>query len=164
MSKRTQRSIRGILFGTALAVVLGAIAPFAATAQQMNPMVKEQLDRIPTGEEGVNQILEPMKTRLDLSDAQVAEVKPIVEELVAGMESGKADLESGETTIMKFMMQMNMQGEAAAKEIEQHLTEPQLAEYEAMRAEQKQRMMEERRKAMQAMMKARQDEAAVGNN
>jgi len=55
---------------------------------------------------------------------------------------------------------MNMQGEAAATEVEQHLTETQLVEYTAMREEQKMRMMEERRKAMQAMMKARQAEAA----
>ncbi len=160
MTKRIQRSIELVAIVAGLALAIGALAPTSAEAQ-MNPMMKEQLDRIPTGEEGVKQILDPMTERLQLTDDQLTEVRPIVEGLVSDMESAKAKLETGETTIMKFMMEMNMQGEAAATQIEQHLTETQLAEYTAMREEQKMRMMEERRKAMQAMMKARQEAAAA---
>ena len=158
MTKRTLRLERWAACALAMAVVLGAAT--TATAQ-MNPMMKEQLDRIPTGEAGVKSILDPMTERLSLSAEQIDQVRPIIVEMVSNMESAKAKLESGETTIMKFMMEMNMQGEAAATEVEQHLSEEQLAEYSAMRAEQKLRMQEERRKAMQQMMKARQEAAAA---
>jgi hypothetical protein len=160
MTNRIQRSIERAAIAAGLVLAIGALAPLASDAQ-MNPMMKEQLDRMPTGEEGVKQILAPMTERLQLTDDQLTEVRPIVEGLVADMASARSKLETGETTIMKFMMEMNMQGEAAATQIEQHLTETQLAEYAAMREEQKMRMMEERRKAMQAMMKARQEAAAA---
>lgn len=150
-------------FALALALVTaGALAPSSAEAQ-MNPMMKERLDRIPTGEEGIKEILDPMTARLGLSKEQVAEVRPIVADLVSTMESAKGKLESGETTVMKFMMEVNAAGESTATEIEQHLDEKQLEEYAAMRQEQKVRMMEERRKAMQAMMKARQEAAAAAS-
>lgn len=146
-------------------LVLAAAAAWlfvaSAASAQMNEMMKEQLDRIPSGEEGVRQILDPMTARLQLSDEQVGEVRPIIEGLVSDMQSAKSRLESGESTVMKFMMEMNLKGEAAATQVEQYLDERQLAEYAEMREEQKLRMAEERRKAMQQMMKARQEAAAA---
>jgi len=155
-----RRAVSAVAVACALLAGLVIGQPMAAIAQ-VNPMMKEQLDRIPTGESGVKQILDPMTQRLSLTDEQVGEVRPIIVDLVSNMASAKSKLESGETTIMKFMMEMNMQGEAAATQVEQHLNEAQLAEYTTMREEQKLRMMEERRKAMQQMMKARQAEAAA---
>jgi hypothetical protein len=102
-----------------------------------------------------------MTARLDLSEKQVEEIRPIVGELVSSFESAKGKFETGEYTVMKMMMEMNAQGERAATLVEPHLSETQLAEYQAMRSEQKARMMDERRKAMQDMMKARQAEAAA---
>lgn len=155
------RVITGLVAAASVLLAAGVLAPSDVGAQ-VNPMMKEQLDRIPTGDEGVKQILDPMTERLGLTADQLKEVRPIVADLVSTMESSKAKLESGETTIMKFMMEMNASGESAATQIEQHLDEKQLTEYAAMREEQKQRMMDERRKAMQDMMKARQAEAAAG--
>jgi len=151
---------RAAALGTAIVAACCLLAASVASAQ-MNPMMKEQLDRIPTGEDGVQQILAPMTERLQLSEQQVGEVRPIIEDLVSSMESARSKLESGETTVMKFMMEMNMQGEAAAGEVEKYLDEQQLAEYAEMREEQKLRMAQERRKAMQEMMKARQEAAAA---
>jgi len=159
--RRMMRMISILAMAASMLLAAGVLVPSGADAQ-MNPMMKEQLDRIPTGEEGIKQILDPMTERLGLTADQLKEVRPIVADLVSTMESAKAKLESGETTIMKFMMEMNASGESAATQIEQHLDEKQLTEYTAMRAEQKQRMMDERRKAMQEMMKARQAEAAAG--
>lgn len=155
------KRVRGPWLATIFALAAAFVSAPAPAGAQMNPMMQEQLDRIPTGEEGVKEILDPMSKRLALTPKQVAEVRPIVADLVSTMEVAKGKLETGETTVMKFMMEMNAAGEASATEIEQHLDEKQLAEYTAMREEQKQRMMDERRKAMQAMMKARQDAAAA---
>jgi hypothetical protein len=160
MTMRIQRKTGSAALIGSLACLASIFVAMAASAQ-MNPMMKEQLDRIPSGDEGVAQILGPMTERLKLSDEQVTEVRPIIVELVSDMQSAKSKLESGETTVMKFMMEMNMQGEAAAAEVEQHLDEAQLAEYASMREEQKLRMAQERRRAMQKMMKARQEAAAA---
>ena len=147
----------------ALIAALAVIGlPFLAIAQSSgsNAMITEQLERIPTGEQGVDQIMKPMEERLELSSEQVGEIRPIVTEMVGNFESAKGKFEAGEYTVMKMMMELNVQGERAATRVEAYLSETQLAEYKAMRSEQKVRMMEERRKAMQQMMKARQAAAA----
>jgi hypothetical protein len=153
----------GRRLAVALVVALAVTSlPFLASAQSSgsNAMIAEQLERIPTGEQGVDQIMQPMETRLELTTEQVGEIRPIVTEMVGNFESAKGKFESGEYTVMKMMMELNVQGERAATRVESYLSETQLAEYKAMRSEQKMRMMEERRKAMQQMMKARQAAAA----
>lgn len=135
-----------------------------AQANDTNALIKAQLEQIPTGEEGIEKIMTPMTQRLELSDAQVSEIRPIVSDLVGSFESARSKFESGEYTVMKMMMEMNAQGERAATLVEPHLSPTQLAEYQAMRDEQKLRMAEERRKAMQEMLKARQASAAAAES
>ena len=143
-----------------LVTLAGLVLPISASAQSSNAMIKEQLERIPTGEAGNDQIMTPMAQRLELSSDQVGEIRPIVSDMVGNFESAKGKFEAGEYTVMKMMMEMNVEGEKAATLVEAHLSEKQLAEYKAMRTEQKMRMMEERQKAMREMMKARQAAAA----
>jgi len=156
-------STHGTRLAVALAVLLFAAVPAVASAQagDTNAMIKAQLEQIPTGEEGIERIMKPMTERLELSDAQVAEIRPIVSELVGSFESARSKFETGEYTVMKMMMEMNAQGERAATLVEPHLSPAQQTKYQAMRDEQKLRMAEERRKAMQEMMKARQASAGA---
>jgi hypothetical protein len=149
-----------------LSALLVAAMPSAGLAQtaDTNTMIRAQLEQIPTGEEGIAKIMKPMTERLELSDAQVAEIRPIVSDLVGSFESARSKFESGEYTVMKMMMEMNAQGERAATLVEPHLSATQLTAYQAMRDEQKMRMAEERRKAMQEMLRARQASAAAAES
>lgn len=145
-----------------LAMACVALAGTAqAQAPNMNDMIKDQLSNIPTGEAGVEQILAPMEERLELSAEQKAEIKPVVTEMVADFESARAKFESGEYTVMKMMMELNMKGEAAAAKVEPMLNEKQLAEYQTMRKEQKREAQLLRQKAMREMMEMRQEKAEL---
>jgi len=133
--------------GAALADSHGA----ATGAADTRSLIEKELDKIPSGKAGEQQMLEMMNERLTLTDEQQEQVKPIIAETIASMEQARDRFKSGELTAMALMMQIQMTGKKSAMQIEPLLTEEQVAEYQAMRQEQKQAMAQEMMKRRAAM-------------
>ncbi len=129
----------------------GASAMQSPAAQKM---IEQQLAKIPTGEEGVKQILGELVTRLKLEKDQTPDVKSVVQDSVAFMEKAVARFRSGELAAMPLMMQLQMAGKRAAVQIEPLLDDTQLQEYKKMQLEQRQQMMREMMKNQAAMAAA----------
>jgi len=124
-----------------------APAPTAAAGQAE---LEKRLAEIPSGEEGVVQVLTALDERLTLSDEQKDQIRPIVVDTVADLEKVRDRFIAGDITPMALVMQMQMAGQKSATLIEPHLTEAQVADYAAMRQEQKQQMMKEMMKTQRA--------------
>jgi len=129
-----------------LGLLLGGAAEGAAQASSLDQQVREQLDRIPTGEAGVDQIMSDLDARLKLTDEQKTDVREVVETGVANLAKLKARFESGELTAMAFGVQMQMQMQKLGVLVEPLLDPEQQTEYKAMRQEQRRQMMQEMQK------------------
>lgn len=130
---------------TAMADSHAAAAGTTDAADPMKAMMDDQLAQIPSGEAGVSQIVGELDKRLDLTEAQEAEIRPIITKTVASMEKTRDRFKAGEISPMAMGMQLQMAGQKAATQVEPLLTETQKVEYGAMRQEQRREMM----KAMQ---------------
>ena len=134
-----------LLLGTAAGAAEGDVqAP--AGASTLDQQIKEQLDRIPTGEEGIDEIMSGLDVRLKLTDEQKTDVREVVETGVAALAKLKDRFESGELTAMAFGVQMQMQMQKMGVLVEPLLDPDQQAEYKAMRQEQRRQMMQEMQK------------------
>lgn len=122
-----------------------ATADAAEAADPMKAMLEERLAGIPSGDEGVAQIMGELDKRLELSEAQEAEIQPIIQKTVASMEKSRDRFKAGEISPMALGMQLQMAGQKAATQVEPLLTDEQQTRYAAMRQEQRREMM----KAMQ---------------
>jgi hypothetical protein len=153
-SGSTGRRAFGLFFPLFLAATLVGAMPGPGWAQDsmgsasMEKMVDERLSEIPTGEEGVQQVLNELDARLKLSPEQKKDVREPVEMMVAAMEKLRDRFKSGELNAMALAMKLQMEGQKSAMLIESLLSEAQQGEYAAMRQEQ-------RRQMMQAMQKER---------
>jgi hypothetical protein len=127
-------------------------APSAGTA--LDKQVEEQLERMPSGEEGVNQIMAELDARLKLSSEQQKEVRSVVAQGVAALEKLRDRFKAGELTAMAFGVQVQMQMQKLGFLVEPLLNADQQGEYKAMRQEQ-------RREMMQAMQRQRMGAAAA---
>ena len=124
----------------------GAGGSSVASAPGVQKLIDEQLAQIPSGEKGVNEIVESLKERLTLTPEQIEDIRPTIVDTVGQLERIRDRFEAGEITAMALVMQLQMVGQRSAVLIEPQLGEGQVAEYRAMRQEQRQQMM-------QAMMK-----------
>ncbi len=146
-----------------LIILVGGAAPALAEGEEaaadtrtpLQKQVEEQLGRLPSGEEGVQQILTELDKRLSLSAEQDNDVREVVSESVADLGKLRERFESGELTAMAFGVQVQMQLRKMGDLVEPLLNADQQVEYKAMRQEQ-------RREMMQAMQKQRMG-AAKGN-
>ncbi|MCS5637986.1 MAG: hypothetical protein NZ990_15815 [Myxococcota bacterium] len=132
-----------------LAAAVGAAegdAQAPAGASTLDQQVKEQLDRIPVGEEGVQQIMAELDARLELTDEQKQDVREVVETGVAALAKLRGRFDSGELTAMAFGVQMQMQMRKLGFLVEPLLDPDQQIEYKAMQQQQRRQMMQEMQK------------------
>jgi len=122
--------------------------------KSLEQQVEEQLARLPSGEEGVDQILGELDARLTLSTEQAADVREVVTKGVAAFGKLRDRFKAGELTAMAFGVQVQMQMQKIGMLVEPLLDPDQQAEYKVMRQEQ-------RRQMMQAMQKRRAGAAAT---
>ena len=120
----------------------------------LEDQVKEQLDRLPVGEAGIDQIMGELDARLKFSDEQRGEVRSVVAQGVAALEKLRARFEAHELTAMAFGVQVQMQMQKIGALVDPLLDPDQQAEYKVMRQEQRRQMME-------AMRKQRMGEAST---
>jgi hypothetical protein len=133
-----------VLLMPSLALAQGAAAT-SGSADSTQAMINERLEEIPSGEEGVNQIMSSLDDRLKLSAEQKKDIRPTIEASLAQIGEIRDRLKAGEITPMAFGMQVQMATQKAAVLIDPVLTEEQRTEYAAMRQEQRREMV----KAMQ---------------
>ena len=126
----------------------------AVTKTSLESQIKERLAEMPSGEEGVNQILSQLDGRLSLSAEQEKDVREVVTQGVAELEKLTARFKSGELTAMALGVQVQMKMQKMAVLIEPLLDQDQQKEYAVMRQEQ-------RREMMQAMRKQRAQSAGA---
>ena len=126
----------------------------AVTKTSLESQIKGRLAEMPSGEEGVNQILSQLDGRLSLSAEQEKDVREVVTQGVAELEKLSARFNSGELTAMALGVQIQMEMQKMAVLIEPLLDQDQQKEYAAMRQEQ-------RREMMQAMRKQRAQSAGA---
>ena len=126
----------------------------AVTKTSLESQIKERLAEMPSGEEGVNQILSQLDGRLSLSAEQKKDVREVVTQGVAELEKLTARFKSGELTAMALGVQVQMKMQKMAVLIEPLLDPDQQKEYAVMRQEQ-------RREMMQAMRKQRAQSAGA---
>ncbi|MDE0884771.1 MAG: hypothetical protein OSB70_04505 [Myxococcota bacterium] len=111
----------------------------------MEQQVRDQLDRLPSGDEGVSQIMTELDQNLELSPEQETDVREVVTDEVADLQKLRSRFESGELTAMAFGVQVQMQLRKMGDLIDPLLDPEQQTQYKAMRQEQRREMM----KAMQ---------------
>jgi hypothetical protein len=124
----------------------GASSGAATSSDSMKKMMDQQLDRIPSGEAGVDQIMGELTKGLTLTPEQQKDIRPTIVNTVASMEKSRDSFKAGEITPMAMAMQVQMAGQKAAVLIEPILDEDQMVKYKAMRQAQRRQMMQ----AMQA--------------
>jgi len=152
--------LAGLLPGLVSLAVVFAVAPLAgaedggsakesaaaeegtAAASSVQSALDRQLDELPSGEEGVAQILGELTRRLELSEAQQEQVEPILQDAVASMEKIRDRYRAGEISAMALGMQLQMAGQRAAGKVEPLLDAGQAEEYAQMRQEQRREMMQ----------------------
>jgi hypothetical protein len=117
-----------------------------AGASILDQQVKEQLDRIPSGEEGIQQIMSELDARLKLTDVQKEEVREVVETGVAALEKLRRRFESGELNAVALGIQMQMQMKQLGFLVEPLLDPDQQAEYKVMQREQIRQTIQEMQK------------------
>ena len=127
-----------------------AKAPGASLEEQ----VQEQLERLPTGEAGIDQIMAELDARLKFSDEQRTDIRSVVAQGVAALAKLRERFEAHELTAMAFGVQVQMQMQKIGALVDPLLDPGQQAEYKVMRQEQRRQMME-------AMRKQRMGEAAA---
>ncbi len=133
-----------------VALAMPALAENAVKSPADAELAK-QLEQIPSGEEGVQQVLDDLTKKLSLRPEQVAQVKPIVEESVSKMGQAKERFQNGEITPMAMGMQIQMATQRAAMQIDPLLDGQQKKLHAALREENKKRLMEEMAKRRAAM-------------
>ncbi len=159
-ARRSPRALRGgVLLVHLLALGLLSASPAfaegsaaAGTNSSLEQQVKDQLDRMPSGEEGVTQIMTELEGKLALSPEQDKDVREVVTDGVADLQKLRARFESGELTAMAFGVQVQMQMRKMGDLIDPLLDPDQQAKYKALRQEQ-------RREMMKAMQKQRMEAA-----
>ncbi len=137
--------------GLFIAIAMGLSFPSQVAAEDapasgVQQMIDEQLAAIPTGEEGVAQIMGDLDTRLGLTPEQEADIRGLVEMTVAAMGKLRDRFKAGELKPMALAMQIQMEGRKTATLIEPLLDETQQSEYSAMRQEQRLQMMQAMKK------------------
>ncbi len=145
--------------GAAVALVFGlAVGAFPLQAEaeaeaeggvtktSLESQIKERLAEMPSGEEGINQILSQLDERLSLSAEQKKDVREVVAQGVAELEKLSARFKSGELTAMALGLQVQMKMQKMAFLIEPLLDQDQQKEYGVMRQEQRREMMQAMRK------------------
>ncbi|MDG2334773.1 MAG: hypothetical protein P8Q97_11155 [Myxococcota bacterium] len=118
-------------------------------AQAKSPMeqqVRDQLGRLPSGEEGVSQIMTELDEDLALSPEQQTDVREVVTDGVADLQKLRSRFESGELTAMAFGVQVQMQLRKMGDLIDPLLDPEQQVKYKSMRQKQRQEMMKAMRK------------------
>ena len=95
------RALRALGIGVgAVALLLAASAAAwaeaAATAPGTNKLIEQQLARIPSGEQGVRELFEPLRSRQSLSDEQATAIRTLIEEGVAPTGRIRERFEAGE--------------------------------------------------------------------
>ncbi len=125
-----------------------------APGASLEAQVQEQLERLPTGEAGIDQIMAELDARLKFSDEQRTDVRSVVAQGVAALEKLRERYEAHELTAMAFGVQVQMQMQKIGALVDPLLDPDQQAEYKVMRQEQRRQMME-------AMRKQRMGEAAA---
>ena len=118
----------------------------AVTKTSLESQIKERLAEMPSGEEGVDQILSQLDERLSLSAEQKKDVREVVAQGVAELEKLSARFKSGELTAMALGLQVQMKMQKMAFLIEPFLDQDQQKEYGVMRQEQRREMMQAMRK------------------
>jgi hypothetical protein len=118
-----------------------------AAAPSLKQTLNEQLAQLPSGEEGVKQIMGDLTEKLSLTAGQQKAVRPAIEQTVASMEQSRDRLEADQITPIAFALQIQMAGQQAAAQIEPILDTEQQVKYQALRQEQ-------RRQLMQALQKS----------
>lgn len=106
----------------------------------------DQMADLPTGPEAVDQIMKGLDERLALSEEQQKEVRPHIEQMVASMQKLRERFEAGQLNPMALGMQIQMAEKKASVLIDPVLNDEQRAQYQALRQEQRRRMMEELQK------------------
>jgi hypothetical protein len=136
----------------AIASPVGAEDTAAAetSSGSMQKMIDQQLDKIPSGDEGVNQIMGELTDKLTLTPDQQKDIRPSIVDTVAAMEKSRDRFRAGEITPMAMAMQVQMAGQKAAVLIEPVLDEEQMVKYKALRQDQRRQMMQ----AMQQQQRA----------
>ena len=117
--------------------------------------VEEQLERLPSGEEGIDQILGELDARLTLSAEQEADVREVVAKSVAAFGKLRDRFKAEELTAMAFGVQVQMQMQNLGMLVEPLLDPGQQAEYKAMRQDQRRQMMQAMRKQRAGAAKAK---------
>ena len=123
-----------------------AEAEGGVTKTSLESQIKERLAEMPSGEEGINQILSQLDERLSLSAEQKKDVREVVAQGVAELEKLSARFKSGELTAMALGLQVQMKMQKMAFLIEPLLDQDQQKEYGVMRQEQRREMMQAMRK------------------
>jgi hypothetical protein len=123
-----------------------AEAEGGVTKTSLESQIKERLAEMPSGEEGINQILSQLDERLSLSAEQKKDVREVVAQGVAELEKLSARFKSGELTAMALGLQVQMKMQKMAFLIEPLLDHDQQKEYGVMRQEQRREMMQAMRK------------------
>ncbi|MBW2697156.1 MAG: hypothetical protein JRE70_11835 [Deltaproteobacteria bacterium] len=100
----------------AIASPVGAEDTAAAetSSGSMQKMIDQQLDKIPSGDEGVNQIMGELTDKLTLTPDQQKDIRPSIVDTVAAMEKSRDRFRAGEITPMAMAMQVQMAGQKAA--------------------------------------------------
>lgn len=137
-------------------------AAAASTQKSMEDMIGEGLDKIPTGEEGIDQILGELTKQLELTTEQQGEIRPIIGDTVGKMEKTRDRFKAGEINAMALGMQIQMASQKSARLIEPILTEEQQVQYKAMQMKQRKEMMEAMRAAQQPAAASTTGAAAAG--
>jgi hypothetical protein len=135
-----------LVFGLALPALAEGAGEGAGTKTSLESQVEERLAEMPSGEEGVNQILSELDARLSLSAEQKKDVREVVAQGVAELEKLSARFKSGELTAMALGVQIQMKMQKLAVLIEPLLDPDQQKEYATMRQEQRREMMQAMRK------------------
>jgi hypothetical protein len=146
--------LSALLPGLVSLAVVFAVAPTAMAedgaapeAGSVQAALDRQLAELPSGEEGVSRILGELTRRLELTETQQREIRPIVEQAVASMESSRDRYLAGDLSPLALGMQLQMAGQKAAVAVEPLLTPEQSIEYAQMRQEQRREMMKAMRRA-----------------
>jgi hypothetical protein len=107
-----------MIFATASQVNAQAQAGNVPSAEAVKAMMDEQLDMLPSGEEGVSTIMGELTRQLELTGEQQTEIKPIIASSVASMEKIRDRYKAGELSAMALGMQLQMTGQKAATQVE----------------------------------------------
>ena len=142
---RWMACVRAVALATcvfALAIVALPAQAQAPSSDGMQEMINKQLEQIPSGKEGVKQIMDGLNQELTLTDAQKKDIRPTVKDAVASMEKSRDRFKAGELTPMALGMQLQIASKKSAVLIEPFLTEEQLVKYKAMQQAQRRQMMQ----------------------